>query len=918
MKRSSYIILLASFALLLTVFPVIGHGAAEPSTSLAGPAPASYSERTDTWIVQWSTEPDPDFLEESVVVSSYPQSGTYAARPKHPELAEQWVAKWKQAPNVTLLQPNHRASVARTPNDPLLPNQQYIKQIGAERAWDEVTGNESITIAIVDTGVQLDHPDLKDNLVSGINLIQPGASPEDDNGHGTSVAGVIAAVADNDGGTAGLLWNAKIMPIKALESDGNGDEDKLGEGIRYAVDNGARIVVLSLGLNKYSTYMEKIVRYAEDNGVLLVAASGNEGNAVKYPAAYETVLAVGGVGADNKPEALSNSGPELDVVAPWVVFTTARNGRYEYKDGTSMAAPQVAGVCALILSKYPAMKPVEVRNLIRQTAQNLGSKGWDKQTGYGLLRADRALREQPKDDIYEPNDTQAQAAPISVSKRIQAVLSADDADWYVMDVPYDGTVSLQMTMAAVLGAELDVYDEAGSLRHYQQGLAEGISLSANKGKLYLRLTAPSAAAAIGYELSTRFSIYRDPFEDNDRQYKAYMLPTRSQMVTGTLDHYQDYDWYSMVLDNPGTLKLKVSTDTARIDPVLLIQRKGGKELVIDHNPDGQPESYTLEASPGAYYFRISNVPNYPYPVMGEYTFDIDLVTRYDDPNEPNDKPYQATLMGLSSMYYGVLDRTQDVDWFKFKLDGESLVRLQLSDLPTDYSNMQLYDYALKPVSIPLTTLSETSKRTELVLPGGAYYVKLTSDVGYPERMYSFFVQADRMLEGYADIFGHWAESSIVTLIRNQYAEGYGSYRFSPERAITRAEAATLISRAMSLSGNGRAIFRDVPTSHWAFDSVSRAYRAGVVSGYPDATFDPDRAITRMEMITMMANATHKRGYGSGSVPFADIGESYWGLPVLRQLSAEGWIQGFEDGTFRPERTATRAEFMSMIVSLLNL
>ena len=150
-------------------------------------------------------------------------------------------------------------------------------------------------VAVVDTGVDLGHPDLVGNLVDGVNLLQPSKKPNDDNGHGTNVAGFIAAVINNDKGIAGIAPNAKIMPIKALEADGTGGEAKLGEGIKYAVDHGAKIVVLSLGLNKYSDYLAGIVQYAEDHNVLLVAAVGNESTSVKYPAAYPTVLAVGGV-----------------------------------------------------------------------------------------------------------------------------------------------------------------------------------------------------------------------------------------------------------------------------------------------------------------------------------------------------------------------------------------------------------------------------------------------------------------------------------------------------------------------------------------------------------------------------------------------------------------------------------------------
>ncbi len=180
--------------------------------------------------------------------------------------------------------------------DPMRVKQTYLDMIHVDQAWAAAGDSRTpIVVAVVDTGVDLVHPDLVGNLVDGVNLLQPSKKPQDDNGHGTNVAGIIAATFNNDKGIAGIAPNAKIMPIKALEADGTGGEAKLGEGIKYAVDHGAKIVVLSLGLNKYSDYMEGIVQYAEDHNVLLVAAVGNESTSVKYPAAYPTVLAVGGV-----------------------------------------------------------------------------------------------------------------------------------------------------------------------------------------------------------------------------------------------------------------------------------------------------------------------------------------------------------------------------------------------------------------------------------------------------------------------------------------------------------------------------------------------------------------------------------------------------------------------------------------------
>jgi subtilisin family serine protease len=898
---------------LVMLFTVTSSASSLTSGELAAAESGAARAPEESWIIQWHSAPSQEFWNQSEVSSYYEASQVTVARPKPGLETKRWVQLWSESGLVDSLQPNQRVKAAKSPNDPLFANQRYLKQIRAEAAWDIATSNDMI-IAVVDTGVDMTHPDLEGRLVQGVNLVHPGAEPNDDNGHGTNVAGVIAASGDNDKGTAGLLWNARIMPIKALEADGNGDEDKLGEGIRYAVQNGAKIVVLSLGLNKYSSYMEKVVREAEDAGVLLVAASGNEGDAVKYPAAYDTVLAVGGVGSDNRPEPMSNYGPELDIVAPWVVFTTASGGGYDYRDGTSMAAPQAAATAALAWTVRPGLKPVEMRNLLRQTAQDIGAAGWDQQTGYGMLRVDRAVTEEPKRDIYEPNNRQNAAKAIPSNKSITAYMEAGEEDWFYWEAPYDGVARYRISGASAL---IDVAHVSESGIEIQtQTNPTGSELQVQKGRHYVRV---SGASGTSYTLHVDYGIYRDPFEDNDRQYKAYTLTPRSQMLVGTFDHAQDQDWFSIPVDQAGTLQLKVTPDTARMDPVLTIVRKGGKELVIDHNGDGEPESFQMEVTPGLYYIKVSNISSYTYPVIGEYILDIHLATSYEDPYEPNNKSYQATALNFDENYLGVIDPETDVDWYRFKLDGESEVQMDFGLLPDpDTLSVQLLDASLKPRSMSISIEDRNSWSAETTLPAGTYYFKVSSLNGARQQLYSIRVHADRLVEGYADVYGHWAESSLVKLINGGYVNGYGGRQLYPDRLITRAEAAVMLERILKPSAAPPPGFNDVPSDHWAYVSVARLYRAGVINGFSKTTFAPDRNITRMEMMTMLANATGKKGYAGSSSPFSDVSASYWGSPILRQLKQEGWAEGYADGTFRPDRPATRAELMYLTVKMLQL
>jgi hypothetical protein len=878
-------------------------------------------EPADSWIVKWRGEPDPTFAESSVVLRAYDASRVYVARPSDGREPAEWLDRWKRSPQIEYIVPNREVRIAAATNDPFIDRQTYLQQTHAVDAWSEVNRSDSIVVALVDTGVDLDHPDLKDNLVTGVNLIQPGQPPRDDNGHGTNVAGVIAAVGNNGKGVAGMLWKTSIMPIKALEPSGRGDEDKLGEGIRYAVDHGADIVVLSVGLLRNDSFLQEIVQYAEDHGVLLIAASGNdEGRNIRYPAAYPTVLAVGGIKENNAIAERANYGPELDLVAPWSVFTTAVGGRYEYRDGTSMAAPQVAAAAAMIWTKYPDLKVHEVRNLLRQTADDVGDAGWDERTGYGLLRVDRALTEPYRTDMYEPNDDRQNAKPFSISRMISAELTGGaDADWFAIDVPYDGTLHVQLLSDQPAPSEVKLthtgYDGV-TTKAVSPG--ETLDFGVRKGRNWIALQFASGAetAAWTYRLSSSFSIYSDPFEENDRQYMAYKLAPRNQTVTGTFHAEDDKDWYAVTFEQSGKVKVKVTPDTKRIDPILTVEKQGERAMTIDDNEDGEPESYAFEVFPGTYYFQVSKLM--PDPANGEYAFELQYEPLYIDPNEPNDRSFQATVIGMDAVYEGVFDRASDVDYFKFNLSARSLVRLSVAGIPADREvTLALQSGGLVPIAQSANSPGASAVSMDIPLDPGTYYVRLSASDTIQDRMYELKVHADPLIAGFVDIAGHWAQGAIADLANRGIVSGYGAYTFGPDRKISRAEAVTLIVKAFGYTKRRNPGFTDLPPNHWAYDSVSKAVQAGVVQGYPDGRFDPDGQLSRVEMASLFAEALGIAGKLRGNVPFADLPADHWAVPILKQLKAEGWIEGYADGTFRPDEPTTRAEFVALLSRILH-
>lgn len=281
-----------------------------------------------------------------------------------------------------------------------------LAKINAVAAWDSCSQGEGVIVAVVDTGIDLDHPDLQANLVSGRSFVSGVSSPDDDEGHGTHVAGIVAGVSNN-GGIIGVAPKASLMPVKVLNDQGSGWTYDIADGIEWAVDNGAGVINLSLGSVDKSSTLQAAVDYATNQGALLVAAGGNCGDSLYflsgctyqdqpvYPAGYTNVMAVASTDSSDNQSSFSNEGSYIEIAAPGSnIYSTYPSAGYATMSGTSMASPHVAGLAALIWSQNPSWTNQEVRAQIRATAQDLGSSGWDSKFGYGRIDADAALNSQ--------------------------------------------------------------------------------------------------------------------------------------------------------------------------------------------------------------------------------------------------------------------------------------------------------------------------------------------------------------------------------------------------------------------------------------------------------------------------------------------------------------------------------------------
>ncbi len=276
-----------------------------------------------------------------------------------------------------------------------------IDRIDAELVWQSGNTADPVKVAIIDTGIYLTHPDLKDNIKGGVNTINSWKSANDDNGHGTHVAGIAAAI-DNTFGVVGAGPKIDLYAVKALDRNGSGYLSDIIEGLNWAIKNKMQVVNMSLGATVDVQSFREAIQRVNDAGIIQVAAAGNDGKAVNYPAAYPQVIAVSATDSANKLASWSSRGPEVDLSAPGVnIYSTYLGSIYRTFSGTSMATPHVAGAAALVVNTpveiYDAngngiWDPSEVQRKLQDRAIDLGASGSDNLYGWGLVNAYKAVQ----------------------------------------------------------------------------------------------------------------------------------------------------------------------------------------------------------------------------------------------------------------------------------------------------------------------------------------------------------------------------------------------------------------------------------------------------------------------------------------------------------------------------------------------
>lgn len=314
------------------------------------------------------------------------------------------VTKLSENPNVLVAEKNSYLQTSALPNDPALSTAWQFERVGADDTWNKVNNAQTVVVAVIDTGLNTQHPDLKDNVVTGYDFVEGTTNMVDLSGHGTLVSGCVAAVANNGIGIAGIAGaaNIKVAPYRVgglSDGDKNLDVGYICAALYEAAGRSdVKVINMSFGGYMVSAALRTAVENAAAAGKVIVAAAGNEGADANYsgelaiPASYNNVISVGATDNTNKIAYFSQHNSLVDVCAPGMkIYSTSHDGTYEVTSGTSFSSPITAGACAVLMAADPNLTSTEVETLLEETALDFGAKGRDDYYGYGMIQLDAAL-----------------------------------------------------------------------------------------------------------------------------------------------------------------------------------------------------------------------------------------------------------------------------------------------------------------------------------------------------------------------------------------------------------------------------------------------------------------------------------------------------------------------------------------------
>ena len=448
-------------------------------------------------------------------------------------------------PNIDFAELNPTATTSALTNDPYVTGGEewHIAKIQAPQAWDLASGSAT-TVAIVDTGVAPNHPDLVGKLLPGYNFYANNTDTADDYGHGTAVAGTAAAQGNNGQGVAGVAWAASILPVKISDPTGYATYSNMAKALTYAVDHGARVINISFYGSTSSSTLQSAADYVWNHKGVIFACAGNTGsNSPQYPAACNSVVAVSNTTSSDTISSSSTYGSFLTLSAPGTgILTTNRDGGYGSWSGTSFASPVAAGVAALVVSSNPQISNAALVDLLKKNSDDLGASGFDTYYGYGRVNAYRAL-------------LAAGAAPTDTTAPTVAVTSPGDG------ATVSGTVNVQISASDSVGvAKVEFYLDGALAATSTQasGTYTWDTLGSANGAHTLRALAYDAAGNVGTSSNVGVNVQNSLVVTADT-----VAPTASiTSPTAGANVARNLKVYTATSDNVGVVRVELYLDGA--------------------------------------------------------------------------------------------------------------------------------------------------------------------------------------------------------------------------------------------------------------------------------------------------------------------------------------------------------------------
>ncbi|MGP4070395.1 S8 family serine peptidase [Halobacillus sp. B29] len=719
----------------------------------------------------------------------------------------------KEDPAVLTADPDYISESSYVPSDPRYPGQYQYDSMNMEKAWNVTRGSSDTTVAVLDTGVYKYHEDLQGVVLPGYDFVNNDANPDDNHGHGTHIAGLIAA-GFNDLGIAGIAPDTKILPVKVGDDEGEFSDSDVLSGIYYAINKGADVINMSFGAYHQSAAEERALWKAYNEGIVLVGAASNEGiSGASYPASYYPVISVAATDRANEPAVFSNYGTWIDLAAPGVFMTsTSYLGGYTSMSGTSFSAPLISGLAAMMKGENPDWNPDEIQWAMEKHGQIPDGSRWDESYGYGIPDAYEAITSAPVNLTNDVSNKQESSFHLEKGQPKQENLDTpNDSDWYDFRVDHPTTVSVDIdSRSDNEDLVVVIYNRYGERQVFDSGWkgnGESFTFEASPGKYTMEIYEYyNHWSDQSYEVEVNWPehpskdeiVYEQ--EPNEKASSATQL-SYDQAAVGTFD-LNDLDYYQVDFPYSGSVDVTLASgaDASHIDPEL---------TVTAYDQAGNRQ--TLEAA-------------------AIQQFEQDGVTYHT-----------ATIEGITRgpHYLMVENGTGEAD------RNENYV------LSMEYNEKTFPDVT--------GTWAE---------PYVSYLSKENLMTGYPDGTFGFHDAITRagaatMIARELDLplkeadfpdvpSRHWGSEYIGALAEAGILSGYEDGTFHPNGTLTRAEMATLVVRAYELTGESTSSFPDVKAGSWAASYIDTLTANDVITGFPDGTYRPNQAIKRSEFAVIMA------------------------------------------------------------------